>query len=367
LIVAAHSDVLQRAIALAHAVDHAADAAARRVAAAEEGRLHGHPECCALAFAESAFPGLGLRAWAAFASRCGTPGAVPALVNPLMVPSAAFVPCAASCVQAAAQYGALTDALDGPVPRASTGTAYVFGLDGDGDGDLVALRVLESDERSLLYSPDSISPGDEPVRALLRAGERLEFLPGQIRVLAAGQLVDVLTATHAVWYASRCWDAEAWRELARGAAFAARTRLLERLALAAPEGIAVDGARPEFELAEGATASRFPRWVRGVLERAARGIERHTGFSALHVAGDEQRVRVRLARGAVELKLIIERATASSRPFRRGRFFAVNYDQSTRIDSEDKTLAVKLLHAALERSAGAARRRTHAGGPPGSP
>ena len=73
--------------------------------------------------------------------------------------------------------------------------------------------------------PDAVRTGDGSgeLRRLVRKGDRLQMVPGQIRVLNGERAVGLLTANTGLWSAERCWDAEEWQELATTAAHLART------------------------------------------------------------------------------------------------------------------------------------------------
>ena len=224
LFVAADPEVLGRRLALEQ-VRAASSVAApeHRAAIVEAGMLHAVPECCARAFAEGPFADVELPRWAAFARRLEAPGAVPGALNPFLVPALSFVPCRADCPVAERRHRAWLEGAGSVLPAAAApSAAHVFSLDEPGDGELVTLRVLGHDDRSLAYDPAAIAPGSGALRRRLLAGDSLRFVPGQLRVVAGGRGVDLATATHAVWFAERAWDAAEWRELARAAVHLAR-------------------------------------------------------------------------------------------------------------------------------------------------
>ena len=224
LFIAASQDVLIRRTALQESLNHQNDLGQHRSDLFDTGRLYGVPECCARAYATGPFSDGRHARWAAFSKRCEKAGLIPAELNPMLVPSLAFIPCTADCPEAARVYRKWFDAL--PVvglPGENKSMAYVFAIEGQGDSAFIPLQVIGSDEQSMRYSlPEDSSQADEPLGQKLAAGNLLRFVPGQIRVYRNDRLLDLMTASHGVWYSGRCWHPEVWRELARAARYLAR-------------------------------------------------------------------------------------------------------------------------------------------------
>lgn len=206
---------------------HAEDPAARAAAAAERGRLHGQPACCVRADAARAGATLGVCGWTVLGA-AAEPAWSGFPLDALVVPAIGVVPCRPGCPEAAERHRARRDALGIAL---APGAAWVFSLGFDSDGELVALPGATVDGDALRYDPDRVAPGEGEARAVLRRGELLRDVPGQLRVHRGGELVGLLTASHAVWHPARSRDGEAWRELAKAAA---RSELARRSRERAP-------------------------------------------------------------------------------------------------------------------------------------
>jgi signal transduction histidine kinase len=222
LVVAARREVLDARVAC-EARLRSADPRARAAAEAERARLHGEPACCARARTARAWGALGACGWAVLeAAEEGGEEAFP--LDPLVVPAVGAVPCRPGCPAAAARRDARRAALGISVdPRAG----WVFSLAPGPDGELVALPGATEEGGVLRYDPDRIAPGDGEARALLRRGDRVRTVPGQLRVHRGGTLAGLLTASHGLLHPGLAAgsDADAWRELARAAARAEAHRL----------------------------------------------------------------------------------------------------------------------------------------------
>ena len=175
------------------------------------GLLHGHPECCARAWSESGFAGLGLRAWAALLKR-GEGAEALAALSPQRVPALGFVPCTPDCRRAAARCAELLGARGAPAPDPDE--AEIFGLDPSAWGEWARLRVTGFDAAGFWFAPGT-AVGTPALLARLRRAERAVLVPGQVRLLGQGTLVGLLTASHGLWFARRAWHAAEWAELVR--------------------------------------------------------------------------------------------------------------------------------------------------------
>jgi hypothetical protein len=361
LLVARTEALLARALAAHEALGRAGAAAAIGEAVREIDALRGIPPCCAGAHADGPWAGLPTPAWAALAWRASLDGEVPAVLNPLLAPSASFVPCGPGCGAALEQYRAMFALLGAAGhPVAADGRPYLFSLAGPGDGDLVGLRIVAAAPGRLRYDPAAILPGDDGLRAALRAGDCLELDPAQLRVVAGTTPLATLSATHWIWSATSTWHAAEWLEVARGVAWIERRR---RLGLD-PAWSATAGRRLVASRVRGAAEARPagpPRLagrVGAALARVGATYRKRTGYVIETVTGDEAGVQVVLRRGDVVLRLVVQRVAEARRAFRRGRRLAVSHDVATQVDTAEKSAAVTLLHELLERAlAGASARR----------
>jgi hypothetical protein len=212
--------VLRQRLELERAIASAADRVSRSTAVVEAGLLHGYPQCCVKAYACSDFAGLGLRGWATLAVRSALPGRIPGYLHPLLVPALGFVPCSAACPLAEAQHRSLFELLD-VAPALDSANVHLVSLDAQTDGELLILPNVTVAGSTVHYHPSATTSGCAELADRIRRGDRLELVAGQIRIMQAADLVDLLTVSHALWSAERCWHAQEWCELGAGAAFAA--------------------------------------------------------------------------------------------------------------------------------------------------
>ena len=182
----------------------------RAAAAIELGALLGLPACCAAGLAAHSAP----LPWAAFARRNETGGPVPHALLPIWIPAIAFVPCQPDCQAAEAVYRGWFQALAvSPPPEES---AWIFSGSDHDDCDLVTLRVTEKTAAGVGYAPKEVRGSDPRLVRRLGLGASLRVLPGQLQVVDQGQVVDCLSATHALWDPQTALHGVFWRELARG-------------------------------------------------------------------------------------------------------------------------------------------------------
>lgn len=194
------------------------DGPGRAHAAERMSLLRGLPECCARA--SSSRPAAEPLLWAAFSQRLTTPGEVPEDMNPLWIPSIGFVPCEPSCVAARATYDRWLDAV-GSRPSSSPGRAWLFSLEGPGDGELIGIPVRRAHDDAVEYASEAMGTGPERVRGLIAEGDSLRLFPGQLLVCRGDKTIGALSASHGLWYSRRSWHAPEWLELARAARYLA--------------------------------------------------------------------------------------------------------------------------------------------------
>jgi hypothetical protein len=211
LFIARRRETLARRIHLERVVV-GSTGASRRDAILEAGLLHGYPECCARAYADSPFAGSTLKGWASFARRAETPGRIPAAFQPFFSPELGFVPCRADCAQALENLRRAF-ALLGDEPREDR--AYLCSLDGR---ECRTLRVIDENGDSLEIEPESSAPAGRRVERSRRR-RRVHVTPAQIRILAGNEPAEVLTATHGIWWSKRCFFPAEWTEMALAAAW----------------------------------------------------------------------------------------------------------------------------------------------------
>jgi hypothetical protein len=332
--------VAREATVLAEALSLGAQAAlggpGRAAAVRELGRLHGVPECCASAWAaDPELQALGLP-WAAVSRRNEVLGPVPSACNPLLVPMLSFVPCRADCPEAAVALGLVGRAFCPELVSAGPARAFVVPL-ADGAPELVPLRLASLDDEGFDYVVDEGVGG--ALAEALRAGDRLSVGDGQLRVVKSGRVVDVLTATHAVWSPSRAWACETWLELARGLAF-----LVARDASA--------GQLPmetEPSLAARSRASIVTALLHRLLERFP---EHFAGVGLLGVdegAGDDE-LRVRVTLEGQEVGLTLRAAASGASGFVRTEHFDVAHLRETPVASPTQRALVRALCVGLDRA-----------------
>ncbi len=305
----------------------------RRAAIIDVGRLHGYPDCCATAFADGSFSDVSLPSWAALSKRAEEPGAAPWENNPLLVPALGFVPCSPDCSAAVAVYRKLFAAV---LPSAGEEmSAYLFSVGGPGDGTLIALKPTASDERTLRYDPEAIAPGDEPLRQRLREGDRLRIVPGQVQVASNDDLVELMTATHGVWFAERCWHADEWHELARGVAIRARTAPEIEVPPDQPEEPPPDPG-PDPALAEEAERrrERYDFLLGAVIDKYG---DRFGDVAVGDLAVDIEHavVNVSLSVGGDRYDLILSRPEEGERYVFRSKHFGVVHTKETPLSSAE--------------------------------
>ncbi len=301
------------------------------------GSLHGVPECCASAWAaDPESQALGLP-WAAVSRRSEVAGPVPAACNPLLVPALAFVPCRADCPEAGTVLGRVAAAFCPELLSGDGARAFVVPLAGDSDADLVALCLRRVDDEGFDYDVDDPAPG--ALAEVLRAGDRLTVGDGQLRVSKGGRVLDVMTATHAVWSPLRAWAGATWRELARGKAFL--------VARDAPVGGPASKTAPPP--AARSRVSIVTELLRRLLERYP---ERFGGVALLGVdegAGDDE-LRVRVALEGLEVGLTLRAAAGGEPGFVRTEHFDVAHLRETPVTSPAQRALVRALCVGLDRA-----------------
>lgn len=107
-------------------------------------------------------------------------------------------------------------------PELGAGDALVSDLSEE-EGAWAVVRVARADSTGLDYTPTGIQGGGAAFaasgltsihQALLR-GNRLEFHPGQVRVLRDGKVTSVWTANLSVYVPGTTWHEAEWKQLAR--------------------------------------------------------------------------------------------------------------------------------------------------------
>ena len=162
------------------------------------GRLHGYPACCAEAFAQQTRHAP--LAWEA---------------QPLPVPVLGFVPCQPDCHHAQQHLQALWQALD---LQQLASEIQVVTLDSHSPDECIALPGATVDGDTVRYDPKTLANLPGPLREQLRRADRVQALPGQLRLWQGERCLDVRTATHALWSPQHTWHAAEWHELALAAA-----------------------------------------------------------------------------------------------------------------------------------------------------
>jgi len=298
----------------------------------ELGRLHGVPACCAHAYSTDQDARVLGGTWAAWARRCETTGPVPPESNPLLIPALTFVPCRADCAAAAETYRAWGQALCPSLIEASPPRAFVAPLDAPDDGELVALRVTTADDEVWEYASIDESETSGALAAALRAGDRLTFRAGQVRVARSERTIELFTASLAVWSPERVAHPEAWRELAR-----ARAHLVRH---------------------SPSTASVTPRGERSrvageLLARILRQFQQR--FSGVSVKGeiDDSRageLRVSLVLDGREVGLVLGPRGGGEPGWLTTEHFAISHRRETPVTSPAHRRMVHALCAALDRA-----------------
>ena len=205
----------QRASILQGAEIQQSIAANDRSAMTAMGRLVGFPECCVDAHVQGPFAHMPLPNWAVLARRAEMDAPVPTVLQPLLVPSLAFVPCSMRCSRACALYERWFQTLGiDPNQYGGTGLVQVLSLSGPPNDDFVTLRRLEQRNGILSYDPMRVEPATSPLSATLATGTRLTPTPADLRVLSGERVVALLGPQHAIWSTDRCWNAEQWRQQA---------------------------------------------------------------------------------------------------------------------------------------------------------
>jgi hypothetical protein len=208
---------LARALELEAALRSKPDAAAAR---AELGQLYGYPECCARAWAESAWAPFALERWALAAGRAERPGPISPWLQPLAVPDLMFVPCACDCAAAADRYRAWLERLGAPVAKAvKEERAWLALL--EGFEPPIAVRPTGSAPDGLCYDRADVL-GEGPLRDLVAGGDRLQVVSAQVQVRDDDRVLDAWTASVLLWDARQAYRAAEWAEVARAALRRAR-------------------------------------------------------------------------------------------------------------------------------------------------
>ncbi len=189
----------------------------------QAGLLHGVPQCCARAFAAQPAPETQETAWSVLARRSRLAGPIPTALLPLWVPALTFVPCSADCAAATQTYATWWEAI-GAAPPNDPDVVHVVTLTANAEDELVSLRLRDENLQELRYDPGAVAAGEGELRARLRLGDALRLVPGQLQILKEDKVIDVRTATHALWSPAAALDAGAARELARAANDLARKR-----------------------------------------------------------------------------------------------------------------------------------------------
>ena len=279
LLLANDPERLTRRLAVGAALAVASDETQRAAARYEAGRLHGLPDCCAQAYAHSVFAGQHRRRLALLHGRAAWPNITISALSPFWAPMLEFVPCRPDCTRAVALQTATFAALGGEsaTPTTDAEHAEVFALVPTPSDDVVSLLLTHCDDASLRYEPSLIDPRASRLHSRLRAAERLELVPGQLRLIHDGVVIDSLTASHGLWHRTRLWHPEFTLELAsammHGARLAGRIatskRSLEtgafehgRTGLRLTVDDSLDGAgRYVFHIGPVATSERYYRRV----------------------------------------------------------------------------------------------------------
>jgi len=189
----------------------------------QAGRLHGVPECCARAFAAQPAAQTRHHAWSVLAQRSLHAGAIPTDLMPLWVPSLTFVPCTADCAAATQTYATWWRAL-GTAPPTDTNVAHIVTLTDDAEDELVSVTTQGMDLEQMRYDPAALNAGNGELRAWLRRGDALRVVPGQLQILKENRVIEVRTATHALWSPARALDPQAALALAHAVNELARKR-----------------------------------------------------------------------------------------------------------------------------------------------
>ncbi len=324
----------------------------------EAARLEGWPECCARAGAERHGASLPVTPWAAMGFRAQADCPLPRQLNPVLVPSLALLPCAPDCAEAAATYARWLGAVEGLPAALDEDTAFVFSLDGEGDGDLAALKVLEDGEDGIRYT--SVEGGDDAggLGERLRRGDELQVAAGQLRVCSGGHVVDFVTATHGLWYHGRAWRSAEWCELARAASAGTRARWRELGRSAAAAGpFPEKDDEPSRGVEAGADATsgteRERKWLQLVEAVIARFERRFAEVSVLRVQEEPEpgTLGLRLAVADTEYELRLHNRRSGTRHVFASDHFVATHLEETPLSTPEHVQILRDLVRAADKTA----------------
>jgi hypothetical protein len=324
----------------------------------ELSRLLGLPKCCVQAARgacnERSF------AWEAWARRNECEAQAPLDSFPLWIPAIGFVPCTAGCEAAACTYATWFDAIGLPSPL-SRSHAVLCSLDEHADGDAVVLDVRPVEADSVAFDPASVRGTDAELVAVLQRCNAFRLQPGQILVQHEGKSLAALTATHALWSATRTWHADTWQELARAAMLLA-DRGEDRATYVPPfescrsgrssdEGLVGPARAPaSYTQPEAARANQLAAVVRHVLSHVPSLTHRATLID-LEPSGVDGTLRLRLTIDGTAYELLLSPADAQRPCLFATPHFNVSYPKQTPMTSSAHQRIARIVVLAMERVA----------------
>lgn len=303
----------------------------RKKAAIELGKLLGYPQCCVEVFAENHLVRRRPLRWAHYHTRLKSRQAISDYINPFILPEFSFVPCSAECELAEQTYRHIFETLEvnkSIVERENV--AYLFSFD-EREDDCISLNIIEDKQDQISYDPTTIKDDNRPLTSMIKKGNHLNFLPGQLRVYDDHELVEILTASHGIWFSQKSWCSEEWFQLAHAA-------------------VEVRGVLKKKD-SEKKSLPLISRWFQHLLGKLDPVIREQTGFKMSEITPYIDKVNVTLANDEFSFQIVFQPSSEDENVFKRGQYISASFVGSELVQENKQISTLDFLLSILERAA----------------
>lgn len=331
LVICKDKSTLSRFFELQDCLNSDSEQKEKEKAAVELGKLFGYPECCAASFAENYLSQRRPLRWAFFEKRMKSPAAISHTMNPFIVPELSHIPCSIECERAEQTFRKIFETMKVDTDIVERNNyAHFFSFD-EREDDCLSFKVIKHDQESLFYDPQTIKDDGRLRTSWLLKGNRIDILPGQIRIYAEQKLLDISTANHGIWFAEKSWYEEEWIELAHAAIeirreFKPKTPAVEKQSL-------------------------FTRWLQHILTKIDPVVADQTGFHIQEINPHVEKVDVTLKNKDFSFQIVLRKSSEKAQAFKRGEYLSASFVGSEMVDDRKQIPTLDFLLSILEKAA----------------